>query len=54
MLQSTAEPEPADLQWSGQKVRLDFNLLIIYIMCCDITSLSILYNLVCMEIHIAV
>ena len=42
-----AEPEPADLQWSGQKIRLDFNLL----MCYDITSLSILYNLVCMGIH---
>ena len=44
----SAEPEPADLQWSGQKIRLDFNLL----MCYDITSLSILYNLVCMGIHI--
>ena len=33
------EPEPADLQWSGQKIRLDFNLLTCY----DITSLSILY-----------
>ena len=42
-----AEPEPADLQWSGQKIRLDFNLL----MCYDITSLSILYNLACMGIH---
>ena len=45
-----AEPEPADLQWSGQKIRLDFNLL----MCYDITSLSILYNLVCMGPYIAI
>ena len=30
-----AELEPADLQWSGQKIRVDFNLL----MCYDITSL---------------
>ena len=36
------EPEPADLQWSGQKIRLDFNLL----MCYSITFLSILYKLV--------
>ena len=42
-----SEPEPADLQWSGQKIRLDFSLL----MCYGITSLPILYNLVCMGIH---
>ena len=42
--QPMSEPEPADLQWSGQKIRLamDFNLL----MCYGITSLSILYKLV--------
>ena len=34
-----AEPEPADLQWSGQKTGLDYNLL----MCCGISSLAILY-----------
>ena len=39
---ANAEPEPADLQWSGQKIRLDFNLL----MCYGITFLSILYKLV--------
>ena len=38
------EPEPADLQWSGQKFELDYNLL----MCYGITSLSILWSL---EIH---
>ena len=36
-----AEPEPADLQWPVQKIRLDFNLLICY----GITSLPILYDL---------
>ena len=44
---TVAEPEPADLQWSGQKIRLNFNLL----MCYGITSLSILCSLVCMGIH---
>ena len=34
-----AEPEPADLQWSGQNIRLDFNLLMSY----SITFLPILY-----------
>ena len=37
-----SEPEPAHLQWSGQKIRLDYNLL----MCYGITSLPVLYNLV--------
>ena len=37
-----AEPEPADLQWSGQKFELDYNLLICY----GITSgLPILWSL---------
>ena len=34
----SADPEPADLQWSGQKAGLDYNLL----MCHGITSLSLL------------
>ena len=29
------EPEPADLQWSGQKFGLDYNLL----MCYDIANI---------------
>ena len=41
------EPEPADLQWSGQKIALDDNLL----MCYGITSLPILWSL---GIHIAI
>ena len=45
------EPEPANLQWSGQKIRPVFNLLM---MCYDITSLSILNNLICMGQHIAI
>ena len=36
-----AEPEPADLQWSGEKIGLDYNLLI----CHSITSLPILRSL---------
>ena len=34
-----AELEPANLQWSGQKIGLDYNLL----MCHGIISLPILY-----------
>ena len=36
-----AGPEPADLQWLGQKTRVDYNLL----MCYGITSLAILWSL---------
>ena len=36
-----AELEPANLQWSGQKFELDYNLL----MCYGITSLPILWSL---------
>ena len=35
------ELEPADLQWSGQKIVLDYNLL----MCHGIASLQILWSL---------
>ena len=42
----------SQLVCSGQAKKLDWiSTYKLYIMYCDITSLSILYNLVCMEIH---
>ena len=46
-LQKLSELEPADLQWSGQKTGLDYNLLMRH----GITFLPILW---CLRIHIAI